>query len=335
MGNPVHFDDSVDPSHHDAVRHALDAISHPELSGDVVVAVLSGGGSNENFLISVEGRQHSVLRLTASEVVSRRLRINRVAGLESHLFAQAAGLTPELLGITMPSGDSLTRFLNGRMVRTEDITAGSTIEECMALLRSTHRDGRCSHGFSAMEDILAYAETAAEERLATPRDLPAMVNAAVRIERHFRSLGVPRVHIHSDANTANFLRAEGRLWLIDWEYSGMGNPYFDLGNFVADADLSPADADRALAGYFGVVRDCDRARLLAQKFMAALREAMWAVVAAPVLGEVQFDHAARAADHFDRARRAMAEWEQCAYFECAGVQPDDPEVFGRVLGRTG
>ncbi|OBF20969.1 hypothetical protein A5727_08955 [Mycobacterium sp. ACS4331] len=333
--NSVTFDDSVDPSHHDAVRHALDAISHPELSGDVDVAVLSGGGSNENFLISADGARHSVLRLTASEAVSRRFRINRVAGLESHLFAQAAGLTPELLGITMPSGDSLTRFLDARMVRTEDITAGTTIEDCMALLRRTHRDGRCSHDFSALDDILAYTELAAAEKLPTPRDLPAMVHAATRIERHFQSLGVPKVHSHSDANTANFLRAEGRLWLVDWEYSGMGNPYFDLGNFVADADLSPVDADRALAGYFGVVRDCDRARLLAQKFMAALREAIWAVVAAPVLGEVQFDHVARAADHFDRARRSLAEWEQCAYFTRAGAQPDDPLVFGRVFGRSG
>ncbi len=330
--NSLIFDDSVDPGYHAAVRHALGAIACPEVTGHVEVSVLAGGGSNENFLVNVAGRRHSVLRLTAPESLSRRFRINRVSGLESHLFAQAAGLTPELLGTTLPSGNSLTRFLDGRMVRTEQVEAGTTIEDCMAILRQTHRNGRCSQRFSAAADIVAYAHLAAAEGLPTPADLPEMVEAALLIERRFQDIRVPEVHCHNDATTANFLRAEGRLWLLDWEYSGMGNPYFDLGNFVADADLGPVEADRVLASYFGVVRECDRARLVAQRFVAALREAIWAVVATPVLGEMQFDHVARAADHFERARRSLARFTRPGTADRMGSQPDDSAVFAACLG---
>ena len=68
--------------------------------------------------------------------------------------------------------------------------------------------------------------------------------------------------------------------------------------------------------------------------LGVLREAIWAVVATPVLGDVQFDHVARAADHFERARRSMAQWERSGYDERAGAQPDDPLVFSGVLGRS-
>ena len=51
---------------------------------------------------------------------------------------------------------------------------------------------------------------------------------------------------HNDLHTANFIADGDRLWLLDWEYAGMNDRYFDLGNFAVNNELD-ADAEAALA----------------------------------------------------------------------------------------
>ena len=47
---------------------------------------------------------------------------------------------------------------------------------------------------------------------------------------------------HNDLLNANFIRAGERIWIVDWEYAGMGDRFFDLANFSVNHELSEAES---------------------------------------------------------------------------------------------
>ena len=104
---------------------------------------------------------------------------------------------------------------------------------------------------------------------------------------------------HNDLLNANFLDDGERLRIVDWEYAGMGDRFFDLANFSINHELDAAQSEALLAAYFGEVRTPDAQALELMRFMSDFREAMWGVVQSAV-SELDFDFDAYATEHFER-----------------------------------
>ena len=118
---------------------------------------------------------------------------------------------------------------------------------------------------------------------------------------HGRSANAP-VPCHNDLLNANFLDDGERLCIVDWEYAGMGDRFFDLANFSINHELDEAASAMLLEAYFGDVRERDAQALVLMRFMSDFREAMWGVVQSAV-SELDFDFVAYASEHFERLRR--------------------------------
>ena len=115
------------------------------------------------------------------------------------------------------------------------------------------------------------------------------------------------VPCHDDLLSANFLRAGERIWIVDWEYAGMGDRYFDLGNFAVNNELDDAAGDALLEAYFGEPPDARRrATLGLMRFMSDFREAMWGVVQTAV-SDLDFDFVDYATKHFERMSDTAAD----------------------------
>ena len=107
--------------------------------------------------------------------------------------------------------------------------------------------------------------------------------------------GAPLAPCHNDLLAANFIHDGARLWIVDWEYAGMGDPFFDLANFAVNNELDE-DGERALLAAYGT--DDVRALTL-MRFMSDFREAMWGVVQQGI-SELDFDFVGYALEHFER-----------------------------------
>ena len=83
---------------------------------------------------------------------------------------------------------------------------------------------------------------------------------------------------HNDLLNANFIDDGARIRIIDWEYAGMGDPFFDLGNFSINHELTPDEDEILLAAYDGSVRPDRLARLTLMRIVSDFREAMWGVL---------------------------------------------------------
>jgi thiamine kinase-like enzyme len=104
---------------------------------------------------------------------------------------------------------------------------------------------------------------------------------------------------HNDLLNANFIDDGTRIRIIDWEYAGMGDPFFDLGNFSINHELTPDEDETLLAAYDGAVRRDRLARLTLMRIVSDFREAMWGVLQQGV-STLDVDFVAYAASSFDR-----------------------------------
>ena len=83
---------------------------------------------------------------------------------------------------------------------------------------------------------------------------------------------------HNDLLSANFLRQDSRIYIIDWEYAGMGDIFFDLANLSVNQGFSEDQDHSLLTDYFGEENPSKWARLKVMKIISDFQEAMWGMV---------------------------------------------------------
>ena len=97
----------------------------------------------------------------------------------------------------------------------------------------------------------------------------------------------------------NFIDDGSRLRILDWEYAGMGDIFFDLGNFAVQHDFNEDQDEILMKTYFATPSDSERAHQKLMKIMSDLREAMWGMVQVGV-SKLDFDYVGYAQKYFDR-----------------------------------
>ena len=256
---------------------------------DARIEPLSGGITNRNFKVEVGGEKY-VLRIGGRD--TELLGIDRYNEHEASIAAARVGIAPEVL--RYQSGYLVTRFIEGESGRID------SVEEVARMLRRFHDSKRIGGRFDAFRVVDAYRATAIEHGVPVPVDYEPAHELARAIEK-LRS-GVPQRPCHNDLLAANFINDGTRLWIVDWEYAGMGDPAFDLANFAVSNGLDE-DGDRALLdAYGGGGPDVH----VLMRYMSDFREAMWGVVQ-QAISELDFDFAAYAGEHFARLERTAAE----------------------------
>jgi thiamine kinase-like enzyme len=169
--------------------------------------------------------------------------------------------------------------------------------------------------FDSFRVVETYAETAGQRGV----DLPAAYGEARRHAQEIEAaLSGPEhkpVPCHNDLLAANFIRGTEQLWVVDWEYAGMGDRYFDLANFAVNNELGEAGELGLLESYFAEPPSARRvATLRLMKFMSDFREAMWGVVQT-ALSELDFDFEGYARKHFERMLQTAGDRDFATWLE--------------------
>jgi thiamine kinase-like enzyme len=261
---------------------------------------LGGGITNHNFKVSLDGDAY-VVRIGGRD--TEVLGIERPAEHEAAARAAAVGTGPEVVAFLADEGVLVTRFVAGRPAPPERLRTTDGLARVVAALKPFHEGAPITGRFDAFRVVETYAETAADHGLAVPEAYSSAKELAGRIER---ALGArPLVPCHNDLLNANFILEGERLWIVDWEYAGMGDVFFDLANSPVNHELAAEEDDELLRVYFGERQDRDAAALACMRFMSDYREAMWGVVQ-QAISELDFDFVAYADKHFGRLRETAA-----------------------------
>jgi thiamine kinase-like enzyme len=259
--------------------------------------VLGGGITNHNLKVEVDGERF-VLRVAGKG--TSLLGIDRVVEVAATEAAAALGIGPEVVEFVEPEGWLVTRFIEGGIPSVERMRQPDMLARVAAALRAYHDGPEIPGTFDSFGVVEVYRRTALDRGGAVPETYEWAHEIAGRIEAK-RSAETP-VPCHNDLLNANFLDDGERLRIVDWEYAGMGDRFFDLANFSINHELDAAQSETLLAAYFGAVRSEDVAALELMRFMSDFRESMWGVVQTAV-SELDFDFGGYAAEHFERLRR--------------------------------
>jgi thiamine kinase-like enzyme len=273
------------------------------------VEVLGGGITNHNLKVEVDGETF-VLRIAGKD--TDLLGIDRTVELAATKSAAALGVGPEVVAFVEPEGWLVTRFVDGEIPPLARMREKDLLARVARALRAFH-DGPAIPGtFDSFRVVEDYGRIAAERG----GEIPAAFDWAREIARRIEQLrrGAEAVSCHNDLLNANFLDDGEHLRIVDWEYAGMGDRFFDLANFSINHELDSEASAALLAAYFGAVRPEDARALELMRFMSDFREAMWGVVQSAV-SELDFDFHAYAAEHFERLRRTAATQEFQAALE--------------------
>jgi len=264
---------------------------------DARVEVLGGGITNHNLKVVIDGESF-VLRVAGKG--TGLLGIDRLVELAATQAAAALGLGPEVVAFVEPEGWLVTRFVEGAVPPLERMREPGTLQHVARALRAFHGGPGIPGSFDSFRVVETYRQTALDRGGSVPEAYEWAHAIAARIEVQ-RSTDA-HVPCHNDLLNANFLEDGERLWIVDWEYAGMGDRFFDLANFAINHELEDEASRAFLEAYFGELREVDGETLELMRFMSDFREAMWGVVQSAV-SELDFDFDAYASEHFERLRR--------------------------------
>ena len=254
------------------------------------VEPLGGGITNHNFKVRAGGEAY-VLRVGGND--TQLLEIDRHIEHRASLAAAGLGIGPDVVTFLEPEGYLVTRFVEGEV-------GSVTTAEAAALLARLHTGPPIPGRFDAFRVVETYAATAGAAGVALPPGYARAKATADLIERRRGSFGL--VPCHNDLLAANFIRGADRLWIVDWEYAGMGDPAFDLANFAVNNGLDEIGDRELLEAYGGG----DPGLHVLMRYMSDFREAMWGVVQ-QAISAIEFDFAGYAYEHFARMERAAGE----------------------------
>ena len=176
--------------------------------------------------------------------------------------------------------------------------------------------------FDSFAIVDAYRATAVAQGTPIPREFGRLLAGAMRIRAALHGPEHDPLPCHNDLLNANFIHDGERVRIVDWEYAGMGDRYFDLGNLSVNNGLAEDDDEALLAAYFGEpCTDRRFAALRLMRIMSDFREGMWGVVQQGI-SELDFDFAAYADEHLTRVGAALEDPRFDPWLEAArGAQP--------------
>ncbi len=257
------------------------------------VTALTNGITNANYLVEL-GDEQVVVRVPGKD--TGLLGINRLAEVETGRLAAGVGVGPEVLVYDEPTNCLVTRFIVARPIPAEELADEPMLGHFVTALKKVHALGPVNAVFDPYRIVRVYRDEAASRGITAPFDLDAALDLVDRVEaaRPFH----PSVLGHNDLLNANFL-FDGSVRIVDWEYAGMTDPFFDLGNVAVNNNFSPVAERALLVHYTGRADEPLLAALHLMKMVSELREAMWGVLQLAI-SELEVDFAQYARDHAAR-----------------------------------
>jgi thiamine kinase-like enzyme len=262
---------------------------------------LPNGLTNTNYRVDVDGRAF-VVRIPGAS--TELLAIDRANELHNARIAAALGVGPAVLHHFPAGGATVIEFLEGRPMTSDTLRAPGMPARIAATLRQLHGGPRFLRDF----DMLVLADR--YRALAERRGFPAPSGyggrrAAIRaIAAALAASPLPAVPCHNDLLPDNYIEQAGRLRLVDWEYSGNGDPAFELGNTCRELDYDGGRVEELCQAYFGGAPASLVARVMLHTIASDVGWAFWAVIQTAI-SRIAFDFAAYGANRWRRAETAM------------------------------
>ncbi len=286
-----------------------------------------GGLTNLVFRVD-HGHQHYVLRAPGKGTEEY---INRTHEARAAREAARVGVSPAVLHVDPASGVMVTRFVDDAVAMTGETfrAVPGAPGRAGAVLRQLHEsDAVFTFRFELFAMIDDYLKVLASKDTELPVGYQDVVREAGAVRAALTARALPQAACHCDPLCENFLDSGERMWLVDWEYSGMNDPLWDLGDLSIEGGFSERQDEEMMRAYFrGEARPSERGRVVIYKAMCDLLWTLWGLIQHANRNPVE-DFWAYSLHRFDRCKKLMAAPE--FHRHVRNVLSNPSETAGRV-----
>ncbi|MGH6924568.1 MAG: phosphotransferase [Propylenella sp.] len=294
-------------------RHALAKI--PVVASAACDATITRLGGLTNLVFAVDtGDARYCLRLPGKGTESY---INREVEAANARAAATARVSPEVLHFG-DDGVMLTRFVEGALTMSPALfrEREGAVERAARAFRKLHDDAPDFafrfELFRMIDDYLGVLEKLGAE---LPEGYHDVVAEAGAVREALASHPLPLRPCHCDPLCENFLDAGDRMWIVDWEYSGMNDPMWDLGDLSVEGGFDAAMDRRLIDAYFGGPATAfDFGRMVVCKAMCDLLWTLWGLIQHANKNPAD-DFWAYSLNRFERCKKLMRSAEFSAHLD--------------------
>ena len=228
-----------------------------------------GGMTNQNYLVKTTNKQYIVkffgkgtekLINRQDEKYNLELLKDLDLDVKNYLFDIEAGI-------------KVNEYIESAI--TLDSTSIKTkLDKIAPILQTIHASGKELRGeFAPFEEIKKY-ESLIEEKIPYA-NYEAVRKEVFSLEKRLIDLGVDRKSCHIDLVPENFIESpQGRLYLIDWEYSSMNDPMWDLAALFLESEFTSQEEEAFLSRYESEQTPVSREKIAIYKI---LQDAIWSL----------------------------------------------------------
>ena len=251
-----------------------------------------GGMTNHSYKITrADGREYLV-RIPGEGTEEM---INRLDERKSTELGCKLGIDSPLLYFG-DDGRKVMRFIHDPQPMSEEVMRRrENLLQAAAIFRRLHTCGEDTGvRFEVFEMAELYERIIRDGGVAFYDDYEAVKNTVMRIKAEVDKDGeAPRVPCHNDSLVGNWvLDGDGKLYLIDWEYSGMNEAMWDLSCLSIEAEYTPENDVELLNAYYGREATVEeRKRFVAAKLYVDYLWTLWGLTRVPFDGQFMQEYA--------------------------------------------
>lgn len=208
--------------------------------------------------------------------------INRSHEAVAAQEAASAGVSPQVLHVDPDTGVMVTRFIDGAVTMTPELfkqRTGSPARAAKAFAKLHQSGAVFPYRFELFTMIEEYLAILSTKDVDLPEGYHEVVKASGAIKDALAAHPAALAPCHCDPLCENFLDTGDIMWIVDWEYSGMNDPMWDLGDLSVEAGFSQAQDDEMMLAYFGrQPKAGETGRMVIYKAMCDLLWTLWGLI---------------------------------------------------------
>ena len=271
---------------------------------DIAVTRL-GGLTNLVFRVDHGGEQY-VLRVPGKGTEEY---LNRKNEAQAAREAARAGVSPDVLHFDPVSGVMVTRLVDNAITMSPEkfkSIAGSPARAALAF-RKLHTSGaKFDFRFELFAMIDDYLKVLSNKEVDLPPGYHGVLREAETVCAALNAHPLPIAACHCDPLCENLLDTGKRMWIVDWEYSGMNDPMWDLGDLAVEARFDADQEEEMIRAYFsGEPTTAERGRIVIYKAMCDLLWTLWGLIQHASKNPAD-DFWAYSVNRFERCKALMA-----------------------------
>jgi len=268
---------------------------------DVDITPLSGGLTNENYLVQLDGKRY-VMRLPGQS--TELLSIDRENEVFNTKAAATTGIGPRVLEHVAGDDVMVLEFIPGPTMSARALQSQRMVARMAQSFHRLHAGPRFLQDFNMFRLIEHYLRIVDEHRVTIPSDYRDWTTRIGEIERAASVHSLAQVPCHNDLLCENFIDDGSALRIVDYELSGNNDPCFDLGNTAQEAEFDQEHRAALCEAYFGRPDVQQLARMNLFALMSDVGWTLWGAIQARI-SAVDYDFTGYYTARWDRALEVL------------------------------